>query len=368
MKKNLLRITFLLLGTTAFSQVIPLPQNPEPGKCYVMCKTPEVWKNEEVTIEIAPAFRKIVTHPAEYRTVTEKVLIKEASTKLEIVPAVWKTRAIEYEAKENASELRVVNATFRQDSQTIETKASSASWQMSGKKPGCESSDPNDCRYWCYKPIPASYVSIPLTKLVSDASTQKKNVSGYQKSYTRRVIVSPESTRKIDIPAVYGTVNKTVLVKDAWQEEVTVDAKYKTINKEVLVSKGGLTTWKEVECELVDNTPLPINWKLNSATLTSDAKRIIDTRLLPILKTGVAVAIESHTDSRGKNVSNKDLSNRRAKAVTSYLISKGINSSQLVGSGFGETRLINRCKDGVVCSEAEHRQNRRTTFRVINQQ
>jgi outer membrane protein OmpA-like peptidoglycan-associated protein len=367
MKKILLSGVFLAFGASAFSQTLTLPQNPEPGKCYVMCKTPEVWKNEEVTIEVEPAYKKIITHPAEYNTVTEKVLVKEASTKLQIVPAVWETKEISYVAKEDANKLSVVKAIFSNDSETIETKAASANWQMSDRKPDCQSDDPNDCRYWCYKPVAAKYVTVPLTKLASDASTVSNAVPGYEKTYTRRVIVQQETTKTIEVPAVYSTVKKTVLSKDAWKEEVTVAAKYKTVSKEVLVNKGGLTSWKEVECELVDNTPLPINWNLNSASLTSAAKRIIDTRLLPILNDGVAIALESHTDSRGTKTSNQDLSDRRAKAVRNYLISKGINSTQLTGSGYGESRLLNRCSDGVVCSEAEHAQNRRTTFRVINQ-
>ncbi|WP_091897393.1 OmpA family protein [Polaribacter sp. KT25b] len=368
MKKILLGGAFLLLATSSFAQALTLPENPEPGKCYVMCKTPEVWKNEEVTIEIEPAYKKIITHPAEYKTITESVLVKEAVKTLEIVPAVWETKAVSYVAKEDANKLSVINATFSKDSETIETKAASANWQMSDKKPDCQSDDPNDCRYWCYKPVAAKYVTVPLTKLKSDATTASSSVPGFEKSYTRRVVVQPETTRTVEIPAVYGTIKKIVLVKDAWKEEVTVAAKYKTVSKEVLVSKGGLSSWKEVECELVDNTPLPINWNLNSATLTPEAKRIIDERLLPILKSGVAVALESHTDARGTKESNQDLSDRRAKAVTNYLISRGINSSQLTGSGYGESKLLNRCSDGVVCSEAEHAQNRRTTFRVINQQ
>ncbi|MBU3012983.1 OmpA family protein [Polaribacter vadi] len=368
MKKILFSSAFFLLTASAFSQVLTLPQNPEPGKCYVMCKTPEVWKNEQVTVEVSPAYKKIVTHPAQYKTVTEKVLIKEATEKLEIVPAVWETKAITYTAKEDANKLNVINAIFAQDSKTIETKATSASWQMSGRKPGCESSDPNDCRYWCYKPVPATYVTIPLTKLSADAKTETTKVAGFEKSYNRRVIVQKETTRTVTIPAVYGTVNKTVLVKDAWQEEITVPAEFKSVQKEVLVNKGGLTSWKEVECELVDNTPLPINWNLNSATLTPAAKRIIDSRLLPILQDGVAIALESHTDSRGTEANNQNLSDRRAKAVRAYLISKGINSSQLTGNGFGESKLLNRCSNGVACSESEHAENRRTTFRVINQQ
>jgi outer membrane protein OmpA-like peptidoglycan-associated protein len=118
---------------------------------------------------------------------------------------------------------------------------------------------------------------------------------------------------------------------------------------------------------LVDNTPLPINWDFSSAVLNDGAKAIIDARLLPILNDGVAVFIESHTDMRGTKSDNQELSDNRAKAVTDYLISKGINRSQLYAKGFGETKLLNKCSDGVVCSEAEHSVNRRTTFRVINQ-
>jgi outer membrane protein OmpA-like peptidoglycan-associated protein len=365
MKKILFSGLLLMFSAIAFAQ--DLPENPEPGKCYVRCKTPEVWKNEDVTIEVAPAYKKIVTYPATYKTVTERVLIKEAATRLVAVPGVWETKVVSYKAKEDANELKATKASFSGDSKTIETKAASANWEMSEKAPDCESSDPNDCRYWCYKPVPAKFVTLPLTKLSSDASTASTPVPGFDKTYTKKVMVTPPTTKTINIPAEYGSIKKIVLEKDAWKEEVTVPAKFKTVTKEILVNKGGLTTWKEVECELINNTPLPINWNLASATLTSEAKRIINTRLIPILKTGVSVAIESHTDSRSSTEYNQDLSERRAQAVTNFLISNGVNPSQLTGNGYGETRLTNRCSDGVSCTEAEHLANRRTTFRIINQ-
>ncbi|MGY0408194.1 MAG: OmpA family protein [Polaribacter sp.] len=365
MKKILLSTLFFAITSIALAQ--DLPKNPEPGKCYVRCKTPEVWKNEDVTIEIFPAYKKIVTHPATYKTVTERVLVKEADKKLVVVPSVWETKTVSYTAKEDANKLRVIKATFKGDSKVIETKAASANWEMSEKAPDCQSSDPNDCRYWCFKPVPAKYVTVPLTLLDSDATTASNPVLGYKKTYTKRVMVKGPTTRTIDVPAVYSTIKKTVLVKDTWKEEVTVAAKYKIVTKEILISKGGLTTWKEVDCKLVNNTPLPITWNLGSATLTAGAKRIINSRLLPILKTGVSIAIESHTDSRGTKEHNQGLSERRAQAVTNYLISKGVNPSKLTANGFGESRLTNRCSDGVSCTEAQHRANRRTTFRVINQ-
>jgi outer membrane protein OmpA-like peptidoglycan-associated protein len=410
MKRLLLSITMLIFGATAFAQ--DLPDNPEPGKCYVRCTTPDIWKNENVTIETKAGFKKIVTHPAVFKTVTERVLVKEASTRLETVPAVYGTKdvvvvvkeasyrlevvpgsygseTLTYRAKEDASKLSVIPATFKNDSETIEIKPATAVWKMSDKAPDCESSNPDDCRYWCYTPIPAEYVTIPQTKLNADAYTTKAAVLGFDKSYkktvvakeptTRRieipevtkvvkktVMITPPTTRTIEIPAEYATISKVVLVKDAYQEEVTVPAEYKTVSKEVLVKKGGLTTWEEVDCKLVEYNPLPINWNLGSATLTSAAKSIIDSRLLPVLKDGVTVELASHTDSRGTKVSNQDLSERRAQAVANYLITKGVNPSQLVAKGYGEERLTNRCADGVTCNEREHLANRRTEFRVIN--
>lgn len=365
MKKILLIAAFFTFGAVAFGQ--DLPENPEPGKCYVRCKTPDIWKNESVKVPVSPEFKKIVTYPAEYKTITEQVLIKEAGEEILLVPAIWGTQEITYFEKEDGTKLEVKNATFNQGFETVETKGASASWEMSEKMPDCTSEDPNDCRYWCYKPLPAEFKSLPVEKLISDASVVRVPIPGIRKSYKRKVMVQKPTTTIVQIAPEYQTITKTVLVRDARTEEVIVPAIYQSISKQILVKKGGLTSWKAVDCELINDTPLPINWDFASSELNEGAMKIIDSRLLPILKDGVAVFIESHTDMRGTKKENQDLSDRRAKAVLDYLISKGINASQLYAKGFGESKLLNKCSDNVVCSEVEHSVNRRTTFRVVNQ-
>lgn len=365
MKKNLFSLAFLMIGAVAFGQDLPI--NPEPGKCYVRCKTPDVYQNETIQVAVAPEYKRIVTFPAQYRTIQEKVLIKEAGQELLVVPAVWGTQEVTYFEKEDGSKLDVQKATFLQGFETVETKAASATWQMSEKLPGCESNDPEDCRYWCYKPLPAEFKTMPVEKLQNDARVIRTPILGVRKTYQRKVMVKPAETTIVQTEAEYLTIEKTVLVKDAYTEETIVPAVYRSVTKEILVKKGGLTSWKPVDCELVDNTPLPINWDFSSYALNEGAKRIIDARLLPILKTGVAVFIESHTDMRGTRRDNQELSDKRAKAVTDYLISEGIDPSLIYAKGFGESRLLNKCSDDVVCSEAEHAINRRTTFRVVNQ-
>lgn len=79
----------------------------------------------------------------------------------------------------------------------------------------------------------------------------------------------------------------------------------------------------------------------------------------------INIELHSHTDSRGKAVYNKWLSQKRAQSAVNYLIKQGVGSSRLSAVGLGETELLNRCRDGVKCSPKEHQLNRRTEFKVV---
>lgn len=365
MKKLLFTAMFLAMSVSSFSQ--DLPSNPEPGKCYVRCTTPDVYENKEVKIEVKPAYTILKEVPAEYKTVEETVLVKEEYKKFKFIPAVWGTETVEYTSKEASNSLLITPTTFKNSSETLEIKPAYARWELSAAKPDCESSNPDDCKYWCYKGYPAEYTTVPTILLDKDADFAKKPINEKKSSYKKKVVTTPAKVEEIVIPAVYETISKIVLVKDAYTTKETVPAIYETVIKEVLVTKGGLTSWKEVECSLVEYQALPINWNLGSATLTSQAKKLIDEKLMPVLENnpGIKLEIASHTDSRGSKTSNQDLSERRALAVVNYLKTKGINESLLVANGYGENKLKNRCSDGVSCTEREHAVNRRTEFRLI---
>ncbi|MDQ6530170.1 OmpA family protein [Flavobacterium sp. LHD-85] len=72
--------------------------------------------------------------------------------------------------------------------------------------------------------------------------------------------------------------------------------------------------------------------------------------------------IRSHTDSRASHQYNEALSDRRAKSTVQWLVKNGIAPNRLTGRGYGETELVNKCADGVPCTEAEHQANRRSEF------
>jgi outer membrane protein OmpA-like peptidoglycan-associated protein len=104
-------------------------------------------------------------------------------------------------------------------------------------------------------------------------------------------------------------------------------------------------------------------YNYGKADLLPEAKKILD-KVIYIMKEDpqLYVILESHTDSRSSYGFNIKLSRLRAKTAVDYMIASGIPENRLRAKGFGETKLVNKCKDGRVCTEEEHARNRRTEF------
>ena len=90
-----------------------------------------------------------------------------------------------------------------------------------------------------------------------------------------------------------------------------------------------------------------------------DLAKILDVlQQYPTMK----IDIRSHTDSRASAAYNDKLSDKRAKSTKDWLVKNGIAPDRLTAKGYGETQLVNKCADGVQCTEAEHQLNRRSQF------
>lgn len=109
-----------------------------------------------------------------------------------------------------------------------------------------------------------------------------------------------------------------------------------------------------------------INYDLDKSDIRPEAAGSLD-KLIALLKEfpDLEIRIESHTDSRGSDEYNMLLSKKRSRAAFDYVVSKGIDPNRLLYVGFGETRLLNNCGNGVVCDEAQHEVNRRSIVKVV---
>ena len=103
-----------------------------------------------------------------------------------------------------------------------------------------------------------------------------------------------------------------------------------------------------------------VNFAFDSSNLTPAAKDNLD-KLAQILKNNLDtnINIYGHTDSKGTDAYNLSLSERRAAAVRSYLISQGVSSTRMLTMGIGEKEPV-ASND----TEAGRAENRRVEFAI----
>lgn len=108
----------------------------------------------------------------------------------------------------------------------------------------------------------------------------------------------------------------------------------------------------------------PIYFEFNKSNITQEGAFELD-KLVQVMKANEKLVIfaKSHTDNRGSDVYNMNLSDRRAKSTVQYILSKGIAVGRITGKGLGESEPKVDCKEA--CTEEEHAQNRRSEFLIV---
>ncbi len=108
----------------------------------------------------------------------------------------------------------------------------------------------------------------------------------------------------------------------------------------------------------------PILFDFNKHNIKPQAAFELD-KLVDVMNKNpeMKISVEGHTDNRGSDAYNMDLSDRRARVAVQYVISKGIATARISGKGFGESRPKVACGDS--CTEEQHQQNRRSEFMIV---
>lgn len=144
------------------------------------------------------------------------------------------------------------------------------------------------------------------------------------------------------------------------QKNITSTTENKKIHKVDLVLKPLI-----LDSQIIIN---PIFFDFDRDNIRTDAQYELE-NIVDVLRKHpeMIIRIESHTDSRGRDKYNLKLSDERAKSTREYIISRGIDANRIISAiGYGETRLLNKCSNGVKCSEEEHQVNRRSYFYIVD--
>ncbi len=108
-----------------------------------------------------------------------------------------------------------------------------------------------------------------------------------------------------------------------------------------------------------------IYYDFNKSDIREDAKPSLDKLAAMLIKNpDIKIELASHTDCRGGEKYNRELSQKRAESAVAYLISKGIDATRLMAHGYGKSQPAVNCACSK-CTEEEHQYNRRTTFKIL---
>ncbi|NOT38249.1 MAG: OmpA family protein [Saprospiraceae bacterium] len=151
--------------------------------------------------------------------------------------------------------------------------------------------------------------------------------------------------------------NGCPLAVDTDKDGIT-DDKDKCPNTPGVASNGGCPEIKVEDKKILDVAMRAVQFDPGTATITKSSYGNLD-EVVSVLGRypEMNLAVEGHTDNQGDVKMNQSLSDKRAKACVDYLVKKGIASSRLTGTGYGETRPI-----GDNANAAGRKLNRRTEF------
>ncbi|MEJ6613090.1 MAG: OmpA family protein [Saprospiraceae bacterium] len=153
-----------------------------------------------------------------------------------------------------------------------------------------------------------------------------------------------------------GYLSKTIKVSTRGLN-LNPDEKSYTINVEIKLDK----IFYDKEIILKE-----IYYDYNKWAIVDAAKPTLD-RLSIILRDNpqIRIQLSSHTDCRGEDDYNAELSQKRAQSAVLYLVDRGIPFDRLQAQGYGESQLAVHDCECESCVEAQHKVNRRTTFKIL---
>jgi OmpA-OmpF porin, OOP family len=142
------------------------------------------------------------------------------------------------------------------------------------------------------------------------------------------------SVRKMYEGSVTGEVNAfdlLILEQEAMTQEIQASEMFEKINNEGHIA-------------------LYINFETGKSDIKAESDAIIN-QIAAMMKSNpsLKISVEGHTDNIGATAANKTLSENRARAVVSSLITKGIDKTRLTSKGLGADKPIadNNTEDGL---------------------
>jgi peptidoglycan hydrolase-like protein with peptidoglycan-binding domain len=230
---------------TADGEVM-LPPNAQPGECYARVFVPPTYNTMTEQVLKREASERLETIPAQYTWVEETVTVQEPSQKIEVIPATYEWVEEQMLVKPTATEVEVVPPMYETMTEQVLVKPAQVVWKK-GTGP-MQRIDYATGEIMCLVEEPAVYKTISKRVVKTPATTRTVEIPAEYTTVKKRVIKTPATTRTVEIPGQYKTMKVRKLVTPEQVKRMPVPAEYETVTKRVQASDGHMA-WQTVLCE-----------------------------------------------------------------------------------------------------------------------
>jgi hypothetical protein len=173
-------------------------------------------------------------------------MIKEASTRIDVVPAVYGWDEERVEIASASVKKEEVPARFEWVEERILVKPAQTVWKK-GSGP-VQKVDNATGEIMCLVEEPAVYKTVRKQVLAAPPKTVETTIPAEYKTVKKQVLLEPATTRTVEVPAEYTTVKVRKMVSPPTEKRTTIPAVYETVSRQVLTSEPRIV-WRPILCE-----------------------------------------------------------------------------------------------------------------------
>lgn len=229
------------------------PPNAEPGHCYARVLIPATWGQTSEKVLVREASERVEVTPARYETAKERVLVKEASTRLETIPARYETVEERVMIRPESSRIEEVPATYKSVTEQIMVAPARTEWKRGAASnfgdSVVQSRTTDTGEVMCLVETPAQYKTVTRKVVDRPAATREITIPAEYRTIRKTVMAEPAKTREITIPAEYDTIEVQKIVTPAQERRIEIPAEYAEVNKRTRVGTDRME-WREVLCQV----------------------------------------------------------------------------------------------------------------------
>ncbi|MGB7815611.1 MAG: peptidoglycan-binding domain-containing protein [Methylotenera sp.] len=241
-----------------YSNQVTAPPAAKPGECYINLHNKPV--TEQVTQQVLKraASQKVEVVPATFAEGEETIMVKPATTRLEVIPAVYETVEEQVLVKPASKRLVPVDAVYEDKSEQVLVSEASTYWKRStvaeAARSGSKEQIAGDDGYvMCLIEKPAVYKTVTNKVMVKGPGTREEEVPAEYTTVQKTVLKTPATTREVEVPAEYAKVKTTKLATPASEKITEIPAEYDTVTSTKTVSAGSWE-WRQILCA-TNSTP-----------------------------------------------------------------------------------------------------------------